>query len=265
MKKKVIYLLLVVCLICATILPVSAADYWLVFDDADLLTDSEEVELDAKYDEISNRHQMEVVAAVFETIGDYTPMEYADDFYDYNGYGYGDNNDGLVLIVVMDTSDWYISTCGKAITAFTDAGIDYIGEQIVPYLSDGDYYAAFDKFADLCDEFMTQYETGDPYDTHNLPKGPFLTFKTVLISLVAGIIVAIFYTRKLVKQLGTVQKKNEATNYVKEGGISVTTSSDLFLYKTVNRTAKESSSSSGGSSTHRSSSGTTHGGGGGKF
>ena len=56
MKKKVIYLLLVVCLICATILPVSAADYWLVFDDADLLTDSEEVELDAKYDEISNRH-----------------------------------------------------------------------------------------------------------------------------------------------------------------------------------------------------------------
>ena len=265
MKKKAIYLFLTVCMVFAAILPVSAADYWLVFDDAELLTETEEITLDAKYDEISNRHQMEVVAAVFETIGDSTPMEYADDFYDYNGYGYGANNDGLVLIVVMDTSDWYISTCGKAITAFTDAGIDYIGEQIVPYLSDGDVCGAFDKFAELCDDFMTQYETGDPYDTHNLPKGPFLTFKTVLISLAAGIIIVIFYTRKLIKQLNTVQKKNEATNYVKEGGINVTTSNDLFLYRTVNRTAKESSSSSGGSSTHRSSSGTTHGGGGGKF
>ena len=82
-------------------------------------------------------------------------MDYADDFYDYNGYGYGDSNDGLILIVVMDTSDWWISTCGKAIKTFTDAGIEYIGEQIVPYLSNGDYYGAFDKFADLCDEFWS--------------------------------------------------------------------------------------------------------------
>ena len=26
---------------------------------------------------------------IFETIGAYSPMEYSDDFYDYNGYGYG--------------------------------------------------------------------------------------------------------------------------------------------------------------------------------
>ncbi len=265
MKNKFTYFLLVLCIICAAIIPVNAADYWLVFDDADLLTDSEEVELDSKYDEIGNRHRMEVVAAVFETIGDYTPMEYADDFYDYNGYGYGDSNDGLILIVVMDTSDWYISTCGKAITSFTDAGIDYIGDQITPYLSNGDLYGAFDKFADLCDEFMTQAESGDPYDTHNLPKGSFITLKTVLISLAAGIIIAIFYTSSLKKQLKTVRKQNEASNYVTDGGVNVTTSTDLFLYKTVNRTARETNSSRGGSSTHRSSSGRTHGGGGGKF
>ena len=265
MKNKVTYILLAVCMICAAILPIDAADYWLVFDDADLLTDAEEIELDAKYDEISNRHKMEVVVAMFETIGYYSPMEYADDFYDYNGYGYGANNDGLVLIVVMDTSDWYISTCGEAITAFTDAGIDYIGEQIVPYLSDGDYYTAFDKFADLCDEFMTQAETGDPYDIHNLPKGPFSAGQAVLISIVVGIIIAFIYTGKLKGQLKTVRKNNEASNYVKDGGVNVTTATDLFLYRTVNRTERESNSSRGGSSTHRSSSGTTHGGGGGKF
>ena len=165
----------------------------------------------------------------------------------------------------MDTSDWYISTCGKAITAFTDAGIDYIGEQIVPYLSDGDYYAAFDKFADLCDEFMTQYETGDPYDTHNLPKGSFDAVMALVVALVAGFIISKIYTGSLKKQLKTAVKQDKASGYVKEGGINVTTSRDFFLYRTVNRTAKENESNRGGSSTHSSSSGTTHGGGGGKF
>lgn len=265
MKKKFTYLLLALCVACVTILPMGAVEYWLMFDDADMLTDAEEIELEARFEDVSNAHQMEVVAAVFETIGDYTPREYADDYYDYNGYGYGDTNDGLVLIVVIDTSDWYISTCGKGISAFTDAGIDYIGEQITPYLSDGDYYGAFSKFADLCDEFMTQAESGDPYDTHNLPKDPFNKGLALIIAVIIGFVVGKIYTGKLKKQLNTVNKQEQATGYVKENGMNITTSTDLFLYRTIDRTAKESSSGKGGSSTHSSSSGRTHGGGGGKF
>lgn len=267
MKKKIVYLLLVFCMIFTAILPVSASEYYPVFDEPDLLTDGEEAELIAKLENICSRKQMEVVVAAFETIGDYTPMEYADDFYDYNGYGYGENRDGLILIVVMDTSDWWISTCGAAISVFTDAGIDYIGEQIVPYMSDGDFYGAFNEFADQCETFIAQHETGDSYDTHNLPKVPFEKGTAAVIALVAGLLIAAIYTASLKGQLKSVQAQRTASAYVKNGSMNVTNSRDFFLYRHVARTEKvnNSDSRSGGSSTHASSSGATHGGRGGKF
>lgn len=52
---------------------------------------------------------------------------------------------------------------------------------------------------------------------------------------------------------------------MKKESLNITEKRDLFLYRTVSRTAKPKNESSGGSSTHTSSSGSTHGGGGGKF
>ena len=87
-------------------------------------------------------------------------------------FGYGEDRDGALLLISMEDNDWYISTCGYGITVFTDAGIQYIGEQIKEDLSDGDFSEAFDKFVGLCDDFITKARTGDPYDSHNLPKEP---------------------------------------------------------------------------------------------
>ncbi|MBE6711811.1 MAG: TPM domain-containing protein [Ruminococcaceae bacterium] len=269
MKKNFVNLLLAVCMIFTVILPVTASEYLPLYDEADLLTDSEESALIAKLESVGAQYQMEVVVAAFETIGDYTPMEYADDFYDYNGYGYGENRDGLILIVAMDTSDWWISTRGEAIRTFTDAGIEYIGEQIVPYMSYGDFYSAFNEFADQCSTFMAQAQTGDPFDYHNLPeapKAPFNAGTALLVSLGLGLVIAAIYTGSLKGQLKSVKAQRAAASYVKNGSMNVTNSRDFFLYRNVTRTARETSSGGkGGSSTHRSSSGATHGGGGGKF
>jgi len=269
MRKKFVYLFLTVCMIFTAVLPAMASDYWPVYDEPDLLTDSEESALIGKLESIGAQYQMEVVVAAFETTGDYTAMEYADDFYDYNGYGYGETRDGLILIVAMDTRDWWISPRGEAIRTFTDAGIDYIGDRIVPYMSDGDFYGAFNEFADQCSAFMAQAMTGDPYDYHNLPQAPKAPFKAgmaVVIAVIAGFIIGKIYTGKLKGQLKSVQAQRAAAGYVKNGSMNITDSRDFFLYRRVTRTAKESSSGGGGgSSTHRSSSGATHGGGGGKF
>ena len=248
MKKNLIYLLLAVSMIFTVILPVSASDNRPVLDEPDLLTDSEESALISKLENIGEQNRMEVVIAAFETIGEYSAMEYADDFYDRNGCGYGDNRDGLILIVVMDTSDWWISTCGDAIRVFTDAGIEYIGEQIVPYMSSGDFNGAFNEFADQCSAFMLQAQTGDPYDTHNLPKDPFNAGMALVIALVIGFIIGKIYTGSLKGQLKTVQAQRAAANYVKDSSLNVTNSRDFFLYRNVSKTARESSSSGGGGS-----------------
>ena len=276
-RKNILLFLLSVCmtLSCMTVVwadaepahpyAASALTTGYLFDGADLLYDSEEAELAAYLESLRDRIQLDVVVVTVNSTGMYSPMEYADDYFDYNGYGYGENRDGILLLIAMDTRDWWISTSGYGITAFTDAGIEYIGEQILSDLSGGWYADAFRTFADLCESFVTQARTGDPFDVHNLPKEPFDWFSTLLISLVIGLIVALIYTGVLKGQLHSVQRKPAASEYVREGSLKLHQSQDLFLYRNVRRTVRETSSGSGGSSIHRSSSGRSHGGGGGKF
>ena len=263
MKKWYILLMTAVFLLGMTV-PAAAADYPRVYDEADLLTDTEERSLRAVLDDLSAAWQTDIVIAAVHSTGMYSPMAYADDFFDYNGYGYGANRDGIILLISMEERDWWISTSGYAITAFTDAGLSYMGEQIVPYLSAGDYAGAFGEFAALCDAFLQQARAGDPFDMHNLPKAPFEGGTALIISLIVGLVIALIYTGTLKAQLHTVHRQAAASEYVKDGSFALHNSRDLFLYRNVRRTERQTSSP-GASSVHRSSSGRSHGGGGGKF
>jgi len=240
------------------ILPVSAASPRLA-DEAGLLSGAECAAIEKQLDTLSAQYGIDVVIVTTGSTGGSTPMEYADDYFDYHDYA----PDGVLLLVSMEDSDWWISTTGYGITAFTDAGIAYIGDQVVPYLSDGEYAKAFTAFADLCDQFLAQAKTGDPFDTHNLPKEPFKPLRNVLIALVIGLAAAFFATSSMKKKLKSVVQKAQANDYVTPGSLQLTQSRDFHLYTHLNRVEKAQSSS--GSSTHTSSSGTTHGGGGGKF
>lgn len=266
--KKVLSVLFVMLICAAASLPAFAeSDLPRLVDFADLLTDSEESALLSKLDEISERQRADIVVVTADTLGGKTPEEYADDFYDYNGYGFGEYRDGVLLLVSMEDRDWYITTIGFGITAITDAGIDYISEKFLSDLSDGEYAEAFGTYAELCDEFFTQAKTGEPYDVGKMPKEPFNVAWSLFVALVIGIIVAVIVTGTMKGKLKTVRRQNAASSYVRNGSMNVTDSRELFLYSQVTRTErpKETSSSDGGSSTHTSSSGTTHGGGGGKF
>ncbi len=273
MKKKILVILLSLVAFClCTAAPVLAVqdgfsnEYARVRDSAELLTESEESTLAAKLDEIRIRQKVDIVVVTTTTLNGQTPRDYADDYFDYNGFGYGENRDGVLLLISTEESDWYISTHGYAITVFTDAGIEYIGGQMRGDLSDGDFAGAFDTFARLSDEFITQaVDGGEPYDTSNMPTEP-LSLLWIPISIAVGICVSFVIVGKMKSDLKTVRSQAAANNYMKDGSLSITESQDLFLYNTVSRTAKpKDTDSGGGSSTHTSSSGSTHGGGGGKF
>lgn len=262
----------------ASVVPVFAAgDLPRLVDMADLLSDSEESDLLDRLDEISERQQVDIVVVTVDSMEGETAMVYADDFYDYNGYGFGDNRDGIILLISMGERDWYISTRGYGIRAITDAGREYISEQFVSDLSAGDYAAAFTTYAKLCDDFITQAKTGEPYDIDNLPDESFEPVWGLLCSLVVAFIISLIVTGVMKGQLKSVRSQSAADNYIKQGSLQLTKKNDLFLYKHIDRRKKpennssssssssRSSGSSGGSRTHTSSSGATHGGGGGKF
>ena len=235
-------------------------------DNADVLTDSEEKSLLAKLNEISERQQIDVaILTVKDETTESSITAYADDYYDYNGFGYGSGRDGLVLVMDYGSRAWAISTKGKAISIFTDAGQKYMTDKFLPYLSDGDSYKGFETYADLCNQFIEQYKTGSAYDVGNLPK----TRNLALIiggSVIPALLLAFVVCYGMTSQLKTVRKQYTADNYELNNSFYVNTAEDFFLYKRLSRTRRESSSSSGGgSSTHTSSSGSTHGGSHGSF
>lgn len=235
-------------------------------DNLNLLSESGQSELLSKLDEISERQQLDVVITTTDDLGGYSTTEYADDYFDYNGFGFGSSHDGILLLIYIngDTRNWRISTTGYGITVFTDAGQKYMADQFTPYLSDNDFDQAFNKFADLCDEFITQAKTDKPYDSGNLPKTP-LPIYWIPLALAIGLAISVLITGIMKSSLKTVRMQAAAGSYVKQNSLNITESRDTFLYTHVSRRAKPKNNGSSGSSTHTSSSGRSHGGSGGSF
>lgn len=256
MKRKLFALMLILCLVAGLALTVYAAPPHLA-DGAGLLTDTDVANLEGKLTRISDQYNVDIVIVTVASTDGKSPKDFADDYYDYNGYG----ADGILLLVSMEDSDWWVSTTGYGITAITDAGLEYISDRFVPHLSSGEFAEAFHGFADLCDEFLAQAQTGDPYDNHNLPKDPFRFGKNLIIALIIGLVAAWIATGSMKAKLKTVHQQVKADDYMVSDSLKLTQSRDLFLYTNLDRREKTSSGSD--SSTRASSSG--HGGGGGKF
>lgn len=223
----------------------------LVEDYAELMTDEEEALLTEKFEAFCDEYKMEIAVVTINDLGGKSAMEYADDFYDYNGYGYGENDDGLLALYVDGAEgerEIYITTHGKAINEITDADIDYITDVMIMYLSDGDYAWAFETFVDEATDVVKVS----------------VSLIWIPLSLGIGMLVVFFVLKTMASANKSVVRKVDAKDYVRSGSMVVTGSYDNFLFNNVTRVARPKNTSSG-SSTHTSSSGRTHGGGGKRF
>lgn len=221
-----------------------------LYDGADLLTDAEESNLLNRLDSVSEKYKVDFVIANVETVGDFTTDEYVEVFYDDNGYGYGADHDGVLLLIAMEERDYRILSNGLGAKAISNEDIENIGTAISSSLSAGNYADAFNDFVDKCEYQVNGEINGFPF--------PFA--KNLGISVVIGFVIALIATGIMKGKLKSVRKQLAATEYTKQGSMRVTTKNDLFLYRTVDRRKKESSSP--GSSR---SSGSSRNVGGGKF
>ena len=214
----------------------------LLVDDADLLTIREEQQLTEQLEQASEEWDLDIVIVTVDGLyGEYI-RDYADDYYDYNGYA----EDGVLLLIDVDSRQWWISGTGKGTEIFTSSVIDLIGDAITEDLSDGNYAAAFETFIDQC-----VYYADDSFDVVG----------ALMIALIVGVSVALIVTLVWKGQLKSVRAKNAAADYVKAGSLNITGSQDLYLYSNVVKVKRQQTSSG----THVSSSGRSHSGGGGRF
>lgn len=228
-----------------------------VVDDADLLSDYEEENLKKQLDSISENLDFDVVVITANTLDGKNIRDYADDYFDYNGYGMGNDRDGVLLAICMDTREWWISTSGLGIDAISNSEIDYIEEQFIEDLSYADYYNGFVKYAELCEQFVQSYYKGD------MPKDYSDIIIIFFVSLVFGFIVSLIVVTSMKGQLKTVHYRSGRA-YIKPNSMVITRRRDQYLYSNVIR-RKIPRQNSGGGYAHHSSSGRSHGGGGGRF
>lgn len=226
-------------------------------DNAGVLSENEEDSLLDSMTALSDKYGTDVIIVTTVNTGGKSNRDYADDFYDYGGYGLGAGYDGILLLVNFGSGrGWYISTYGSAIDDFSDADIEKIGDNIKTYLSGGEYFAAFNKYLD-----MIEY----PLSGKALPRKTSETFFYIGVCFVVGLVTAFVSTSVMRSKMNPVKCSSAANNSVVNGSFNLTGSGDYFLYKTVTKTARPKPASSSGSSVHKSSSGRSHGGGGGKF
>lgn len=272
MSKRLLTLLMTFgVVLCLALIPVRAETLPRVVDGADLLTDSQEQQLTQKIAQIAEEYAFDAVIVTQQSFDGKSATVYADDYFDYNGYGYGSSYDGILLAICMNEREWAISTSGYGLHAFTDYSTDLMGENIVPYLSDGNYYQAFDVFLDMTADTLYQAKTGAPYDIDNLNPNYdaaagvsllWLLLPALLIAFVIALLIALGFKH----QLKTARPQRAARNYVQNGSFRLNNSRDIYLYSNTTRTKIERSASSGGGTTsHTGSSGRSHGGSSGKF
>lgn len=216
-----------------------------LYDEADLLTDSEEVTLVEKLKDVSRACNAQLVVVTIASMDGGDIDSYVDYLYDSMGFGYGENHDGVLLLVCMDPREYRILSNGYAGTAIGPDQIDTLCDFMETYLPNGHYTSAFHSFADQSGEFLEYYLMGSPFKVG----------KSLAISLIIGIIAGLIVAFILKGQLKSVRKQDQAYGYVKPGSMTVNIQYDIFLYRTVTRTKKQKrveSTSSGSGDTARS-------------
>lgn len=287
MKRRIISSLLILMLIFAFSIPAFATDPdapWVV-DNAGLLTSEEVSELSRQIQTLRSELELEIVIVTTCGTGSKSIQEYADDFYDTNGYGYGDTNSGILLLLDMESRQWYMSTCGDAIYIFTDYGLEQLGEVILPWLSSGYYYQAFQSWLNELPEYVDAYNGKSPIDGYVKPdeyESPYgdeiiyyydenigIGIQPFPIALIIGLVAAIVTILIMRSKMNTAKLQSGAVDYLKDGSFQLRQRSDMYLYSRVTKTRRQQNTTrshmGGGSSVHRSSGGISHGGRGGRF
>ena len=235
--KKIISVALAVFFCVAFSINVMAEDNGRLYDGANLLTESEEKSLLEKLDSVSEKYKVDFIIVTVESLDGDSADNFVKDYYDENDCGYGENSDGVLLLVSMEERDYRILSNGLGAKAITADEIETIGNAVSSYLSLENYVSAFNEFVEKCEYEINGEINGFPFDFA----------KSLIISLVIGLVVAFIVTGSMKGKLKSVKMQTFATEYTKQGSLKVTNSSEFFLYRTIDRRKKEKESSSNSS------------------
>ena len=267
-----------------------------LYDEAGMFDSVDREMLDNAIRETSDTVDMYVAVCVYGAdepqLSDTQVMNLADDIYDelFNPQ-YGEDSDGVLLVLYLSTRYAYISTCGMGQLYYTNGGssnrVSKMIDNMTSYLRDENYSGAIQRF---CSDLKSYYSSGVPknaytYDENaklyyyesngelvsakSLPKFFGVPWQLLIgIGIVTGSIGALIAFLVVVSQYKLV-KSLAPINYVSQQDTQFYVQDDIFLRTHTSKTRIDTDSGGrgggGGGSSHMSSGGHSHGGGGGHW
>ena len=274
MKKIItrVVIIFAMIFICLSLDTNTSAELKKVVDGAVLFSSEEVSTLETSIKDISSRYDMDIVIVTTTNMNGKSSKEYADDFFDYEGYGYGNDKSGIILLYNMFDREIYISTSGEGERYFTDSRIESILDDIYNYLPDGEYFEGGKAFLNSTEKYLDKGIPSNQYtvdEDGNIILSNEDIMKRVLISVGIALAISAVICGIVVSQYKKPASFAEET-YVDRNSINFTRRSDRFIttHTTSRKIPKNNGNSGGGSgrtTTHTSSSGNSHGGGGRSF
>lgn len=241
-----------------------------VFDGGNLFTQDQINQLNIEADRISQTHNMDIIILTTNDAQGKSSRDYADDFYDDNGFGFGSDLDGILFLLDLDNGEAYISTSGLGIRYLTDERIEGVLDKAYDGgLSGGDYFNGSMGFLSGTKVYLESGIPSDQYseDENAKPENK-LTLTETLMGLLGGMGGAggfFLRTKSKYKMKNPVKPLTFRNNSI----INLTSNDDRLVDTVTSHRiipkVSNNNSSSGKSTTHQSSSGKTHGGGGRKL
>ena len=269
MKKKFVLLSMVLILLLSGLC--GLAEREAVNDEAGLLTKSEEDALRTRSQEILAEYHFQVVFLLVRSTQGQSIRNFAADYYDDGGYGYGPGHDGMIFCVDMGSRSYYTVTTGTGEDIFTVPVLEAIEDDMIEELSEGEYYTAFARYLDDVEIILRRAANGESFagTEHVSLKTPAeRTVSALPVIVIISAVIALLAVAIMRSGMKTARRRGAANSYI-EGTPVISRRSDVYLYSTETRTRIQtesgSSGRSGGGGHFTGSSGTSHGGHGGHF
>ena len=235
-----------------------------IIDNAGLLSAEQISNLEKEIAVTAETYNFDLVIVTERNIGGSDPREYADDFFDYNGYGLGSERNGGLFLHVTESREIYVSVSGTGIGIYNNTAADKLEADIVKFLRDDNPFEAYRSFLHNWEIFLALNAKGRSYNFFhrwNLV----LVIGSWVLALLIGCAVVLAWKKKM----NTALAKTQADVYSVPNSLVFKTKKDSLVYSNVAKTRRQTKSSGGSSLTtlskHVSSSGRKHSGRGRKY
>jgi len=266
--KRTLALGLLLLLLLVPARPAAALDR--VVDLAGVFSAEEISQLAAEADQLGQSYGMDIVIVTTADAQGKSARDFADDFFDEQGYGVGADYSGILFLIDYDNREAYISTSGQGIRYLTDQRIEAVLDAVYTGLSADNPYASAGAFLDTTGSYLAAGIPSDQYTEDEGGPNRITWGEGILGTLLSGASGVGFFARTKQKYRGKSQqmvfefRRNSLANLgiVQDQMVKSYITTRIRPTQPVNRSGF---GSSGRSTVHRSSSGRTHGGGGRKF